>query len=212
MADLLVPRGHTHKQISDVERRRHRPIHDERHIRIICVGAGASGLLFAYKLQRSFRNFELVVYEKNEEIAGTWWENKYPGCACDVPAHNYTWSFEPKLDWSAVYAGSGEIFNYFDTFSKRHNLRRYCKTRHQVTNAVWNQQKGGYNVTIDDLASGQKIEDWCDILINAGGILNAWRWPAIPGLDSYKGKLLHTANWDSTVDLRGKHVGLIGNG
>jgi cation diffusion facilitator CzcD-associated flavoprotein CzcO len=80
-------------------------------------------LLFAYKLQRSFRNFELVIFEKNEEISGTWWENKYPGCACDIPAHTYTWSFEPKEDWSAVYAGSGEIFNYFDHFAKKHHLR-----------------------------------------------------------------------------------------
>lgn len=212
MADLLVPMQHRNAQLSDVQRRLNRPIHDEKHIRIICVGAGASGLLFAYKLQRSFRNFELQIYEKNEEVSGTWWENKYPGCACDVPAHNYTWSFEPKLDWSGVYAGSGEIFNYFDTFSKKYNLRRYAKTRHQVVGATWNQDKGGYDVTIEDLTSGDKFTDWCDILVNAGGILNAWRWPAIPGLDKYKGKLLHTANWDSSVDLAGKHVGLIGNG
>lgn len=67
-------------------------------------------------------------------------------------------------------------------------------------------------MVIQDLASGQNFTDWCDILINAGGILNAWRWPAIPGLEKYKGKLLHTANWDRSVDLTGKHVGLIGNG
>lgn len=212
MADLIVPRRDRRDEMDDVQRRLRRPIHDEKHIRIICVGAGASGLCFAYKLQRSFRNFELQIYEKNEEIAGTWWENKYPGCACDVPAHNYTWSFEPKLDWSAVYAGSGEIFNYFDTFSKKHNLRRYCKARHQVIGASWNHQKGGYDVKIADLVSGREFTDWCDILVNAGGILNAWRWPAIPGLEKYKGKLLHTANWDSSVDLSGKHVGLIGNG
>ena len=215
MADLLVPRHDRAGfggQKDEVQQRLSRPIHDEKHIRIICVGAGASGLLFAYKLQRSFKNFELVVYEKNEDVAGTWYENRYPGCACDVPAHNYTWSFEPKLDWSGVYAGSGEIYNYFDTFSRKYNLRKYCKIRHQVTGATWNQEKGGYDVKITDLASGREVSDWCDILVNAGGILNAWRWPAIPGLEKYKGTLLHTANWDSSVDLKGKHVGLIGNG
>lgn len=65
---------------------------------------------------------------------------------------------------------------------------------------------------IEDLASGNIIKDSCDILINAGGILNAWRWPAIPGLKNYKGKLLHSAKWDDTVDLKGKNVGLIDNG
>ncbi|KEF53693.1 cyclohexanone monooxygenase [Exophiala aquamarina CBS 119918] len=213
MADFVLPqlnrRGHW-GGVNDVRRRRGAPIHSERHVKIICIGAGASGLLFAYKLQRSFRNFDLTVYEKNKEVAGTWWENKY--CACDVPAHNYTWSFEPKLDWSAVYAGSGEIFNYFDHFSKKYGLRKYCKTRHQVVGAIWNNTKGGYDVTVQNTATGEKFFDYCDILINAGGILNAWRWPAIPGLDRYNGTLLHTANWDPNVDLTGKHVGLIGNG
>ena len=215
MADFVVPSapGTRHAGgMNDVRRRRNGPIHSERHVRIICIGAGASGLLFAYKLQRSFRNFDLVIYEKNAEISGTWWENKYPGCACDVPAHNYTWSFEPKHDWSAVYSGSGEIFNYFDNFCKKHSLRRYCKPLHQVNGANWNAEKGGYDVSILDVENNKNIHDYCDILINAGGILNAWQWPAIPGLDKYKGTLLHTANWDDAVDLKGKHVGLIGNG
>lgn len=201
-----------YKGMNDIRRRLNGPIHSERHVRIICIGAGASGLLFSYKLQRSFRNFDLVIYEKNEEVAGTWWENKYPGCACDVPSHSYTWSFEPKRDWSALYAGSGEICNYFETFAREYGLHKYCKTRHQVVGATWNNEKGGYDVQVQDLSSGRQVNDHCHILINAGGILNAWRWPAISGLEKYKGTLLHTANWDSSVNLVGKDVGLIGNG
>lgn len=147
-----------------------------------------------------------------ERVAWTNFEVHSPGCACDVPAHNYTWSFEPKLDWSAVYAGSGEIYNYFDNFSKKYGLRRYCKTEHKVIGATWNDEKGGYDVVVENLSTGEKMADYCDILVNAGGILNAWRWPAIKGLDKYKGTLLHTANWDPRIDLTGKHVGLIGNG
>ena len=79
-------------------------------------------------------------------------------------------------------------------------------------NATWDSDRGGYHVGVHDLANNTHHEDYCDILINAGGILNAWRWPAIPGLDKYKGTLLHTANYDTSVDLTGKHVGLIGNG
>ena len=73
MADFIVPSS---MRVSDLERRANAPIHLERRIRIICIGAGASGLLFAYKAQRHFRNIELTIYEKNEEVAGTWWENK----------------------------------------------------------------------------------------------------------------------------------------
>ncbi|KAH7400496.1 hypothetical protein BKA64DRAFT_623271 [Cadophora sp. MPI-SDFR-AT-0126] len=188
------------------------PIHSERHVNIVCIGAGASGLLLAYKLQKHLQNFSLTVYEKNPEVSGTWFENRYPGCACDVPAHNYTWSFEPKLDWSAVYASSKEIFEYFDSFATKYHLKQYIKTEHQVVGATWDSGRGGYDVKIRDIRAGQEISHFCDILINASGILNNWRWPAIPGLDKYEGTLLHTANWDDSVNLAGKHVGLIGNG
>ncbi|KAL4876539.1 hypothetical protein BJY04DRAFT_231557 [Aspergillus karnatakaensis] len=193
------------------------PIHTERPIKIICIGAGASGLLFAYKLQRSFTNFNVTIYEKNADIAGTWFENRYPGCACDAPSHNYTWSFEPKSDWSATYAGSDEIFAYFDSFAAKYGLRRYIKVRHQVTHAEWSEgdrhkHKGGWELRVRDLDSDSEFVDTCDILINASGILNSWRWPNIPGIEEYKGTLVHTANWDDKIDLTGKHVGLIGNG
>ncbi|EPE24253.1 FAD/NAD(P)-binding protein [Glarea lozoyensis ATCC 20868] len=210
MADFLVP-----KDVSpDLQgpRRLDGPIHAERHVNIICVGAGASGLLMTYKLQKHFSNFSLTVFEKNPEVSGTWFENRYPGCACDVPSHNYTWSFEPKLDWTGVYSSSKEIFQYFDSFANKYGLKNYIKTEHQVTGAYWNDRTGGYDVKVRDTKNGQQFSQHCDILINASGILNNWRWPAIPGLQKYKGTLLHTANWDDNVDLTGKHVGLIGNG
>ncbi|KAF2841023.1 FAD/NAD(P)-binding domain-containing protein [Patellaria atrata CBS 101060] len=210
MADFIVPSAS--KSETDADKRLRGPIHAERHVRVVVVGAGASGLLMAYKLQRHFDNYSVTVYEKNKEVSGTWFENKYPGCACDVPSHNYTWSFEPKLDWSAVYAGSKEIFNYFDSFAEKYHLKQYVKTEHQVSGCYWNKEKGGYDVKVRDLQRGVDITDHCDILINAGGILNNWRWPAIPGLHDYKGTLLHTANWDNNVKLEGKHIGLIGNG
>ncbi|KAI1423213.1 hypothetical protein F5Y12DRAFT_786187 [Xylaria sp. FL1777] len=188
------------------------PIHAERYLRIVVIGAGASGLLVAYKLQKDFKNVSLTIYEKNQGISGTWYENRYPGCACDVPAHNYTWSFEPKLDWSSVYAPAQEIYDYFDGFAQKYNLHQYVRLQHQVIGAYWNNDKDEYDITIKDIASNLVISDHCHILINAGGILNHWHWPNIPGLDDYKGTLLHTAKWDETVELEGKHVGLIGNG
>ncbi|ROT36327.1 FAD/NAD(P)-binding domain-containing protein [Sodiomyces alkalinus F11] len=196
----------------DTSQRLDNPIHNERQIRVICIGAGASGLLVAYKLQKHFTNYSLTVYEKNEAVAGTWFENRYPGCACDVPSHNYTWSFEPNLSWSAVYPPSNEIFDYFEGFARKYCLHQYVKVRHQVVGAAWDHVNGGYTVQVQDLATGKITTDHCDMLVNAGGVLNHWKWPAIPGLDKYKGVLLHTANWDESVSLEGKVVGLIGNG
>ncbi|KAK3493419.1 hypothetical protein B0T13DRAFT_51499 [Neurospora crassa] len=198
------------KSFTSPEWRLDKPIHTERPVKVICIGAGASGLQLAYKLQKHISAFSLTVYEKNPEVSGTWYENRYPGCACDVASHNYTWSFEPKTDWSGLYATSQEIYTYFNDFADKYDLRQYIKTQHQVVGAKWTGSS--WNVSIKDLTTGQTVNDTCDILVNASGILNNWKWPDIPGLDKYKGTLLHTARWDESVDVKGKTVGLIGNG
>ncbi|KAG6831614.1 hypothetical protein H0H87_004676 [Tephrocybe sp. NHM501043] len=174
------------------------PIHTERPMKIICIGAGASGLLLAYKLQRSFNNFELLLYEKNEDISGTWFENRYPG--------------PPNPNWSSVYAGSSEIHEYFTSFATKYSLHKYVRLLSKVTNATWDATSDTWGVEVLDLATGKSHVDHADILVNASGVLNAWRWPDIEGLKVFKGTLLHTADWDSRVDLKGKRVGLIGNG
>ncbi|KAI9745057.1 MAG: hypothetical protein M1818_001335 [Claussenomyces sp. TS43310] len=197
-------------QVAD--ERRNKPLYSERPMKILCIGAGASGLVFAYKLQRSFEKFELIVYEKNKEISGTWYENRYPGCACDVAAHNYTWSFEPKPDWSSVYASSAEIYKYFNDFADKYNLRQYIKAEHQVVGARWNEETDVWDVEVKDLTTGSVVHESCNILINAAGILNSWKWPDLPGFDSFKGSKLHSAAWDDSVDLDGKEAALIGNG
>lgn len=111
-----------------------------------------------------------------------------------------------------MYAPATEIYDYFNGFMEEHDLAKYCKTSHRVVGATWDDQKGAWLVEVSDLSNGCVFLHECDILVNASGILNNWRWPAIPGLDSYKGVLLHSANWDQSVDLTGKRVGLIGNG
>ncbi|KAK6215328.1 monooxygenase [Colletotrichum tabaci] len=212
MGDFLASTTTTQSGDQGIANRLSSPIQSERNIRVICIGAGASGLLMAYKLQRHFQNYSLQCYEKNPSVAGTWFENRYPGCACDVPSHNYTWSFEPKLDWSSVYPPASEVLQYFEHFARKYSLYQYIKLQHQVVGAYWDVQNGGYDVHVKNVTTGETAIDHCDILVNAGGILNDWKWPATPGLSNYKGILLHTANWDDSVSLEGKHVGLIGNG
>ncbi|PGH28267.1 hypothetical protein AJ80_00158 [Polytolypa hystricis UAMH7299] len=188
------------------------PIHTERHMRIIVCGAGASGLCFAYKLQRSFKNFSLNVFEKNPDISGTWYENRYPGCACDVPSHTYTFSWEPKTDWSAVYAGSAEIKGYFRNFASKNNLWPFISVNHQVEHAQWDDTAGEWTIRVRNTETGEVSHHVCDIFINGSGILNNWQWPQVEGLDVFKGKLLHSANYETDFDLTGKKIGLIGNG
>ncbi|KAF9449468.1 FAD/NAD(P)-binding domain-containing protein [Macrolepiota fuliginosa MF-IS2] len=189
-----------------------KPIYDQRFLKVICVGAGASGLLFAYKLQRSFENFELTLYEKNEDIGGTWLENKYPGCACDIAAHAYCWSFEPNPNWSSTYAGSDEIHEYFARFTDKYELRKYCQFKKQVSRAEWDNEKGQWNVEVTDVDTGNITRDWCHFLINGSGVLNSWKWPNIPGIDKFEGNIMHTAKYDRNLDLTDKTVALIGTG
>ncbi|PGG95902.1 hypothetical protein AJ79_09812 [Helicocarpus griseus UAMH5409] len=183
-----------------------------RRLKVVVVGAGASGLLLAYKLQRHFDNIDITIFEKNAAVSGTWVENRYPGCGCDTPAHCYTWSFEPKTDWSANYASSSEIRQYFTDFCTRHALQKYIKLEHRVLSAEWLQEDAQWRVTVEDLVTKAQLQTVAHIFINAAGILNNWKWPDIPGLHLFKGKMLHSAAWDDAVDLQGKTVGLIGNG
>ncbi|KAI2636933.1 FAD/NAD(P)-binding domain-containing protein [Hypomontagnella submonticulosa] len=191
---------------------RENAIHNERFVKVICIGAGASGILLAYKLARDFKNYSLTIYDKNPDVSGTWFENRYPGCACDVPSHNYTYSFEPKPDFSSVYAGSKEIKGYFQEFIAKYGLQKFIKTSHIVTETRWDEEKGQWEVKVKDLLTGVVVNDWCHILIHATGYLNKPAWPKIPGIENYKGIKLHSADYDESVSLEGKSVLLIGGG
>ncbi|KAH0837434.1 putative sterigmatocystin biosynthesis monooxygenase stcW [Fonsecaea pedrosoi] len=179
-----------------------RPALQPRRLRIVGIGAGASGLLLAYKVQRNFINIDLTIFEKNEGVGGTWWENNYPGCACDNFSHTYTYSFEPKTDYEGTYSTSQEI----------QGLARYIQLSHAVTRCEWDEVSATWTVTTNDLRSGRSKRTVCDVLVNATGVLNSWKWPDVPGLDKFQGQLVHSAHWDPQVDLDQKTVGLVGNG
>ncbi len=111
-----------------------------------------------------------------------------------------------------MYAGSDEIKSYFKHFATKYELWSYIKVNNKVTRAEWNDDAGEWNVVVEDTVSGHIESYTCDIFVNASGILNNWRWPTIPGLQNFKGALLHSAHYDRDCDLTGKRVGLIGNG
>lgn len=112
------------------------PLGTARAIRVIAIGAGASGLNLAHKISKHMHNIDLTLYEKNPEVGGTWYENRYPGCACDIPSHNYQFTWEPNPDWSALYGlfcclGLNEVAT-LTVCVAIHRLRRYWSI-----SAVW---------------------------------------------------------------------------
>ncbi|KAL5590061.1 hypothetical protein FOVSG1_011928 [Fusarium oxysporum f. sp. vasinfectum] len=186
-------------------------VHQPRPMRVICIGAGISGIAAAYKAQRQLTNVDLVIYEKNEDVGGTWLENRYPGCACDIPAHSYTFSWEGNPEWSRFYVEAPEIFAYLKHCAVQWGCMDVIKLRHRVVGAVWDEQSSKWSIKVQ-LPDGAEITDICDVLISATGPLNKWQWPDIQGLDSFKGVRLHPARWNTTVDLSGKRVAVIGAG
>jgi len=188
-----------------------KPLHAKRHLRIVCVGAGAAGLQIAYKAERALTDVDLQIYEKNSDIGGTWLENRYPGCTCDIPSHSYQFTWARNPAWSAYYSSSEEIWQYFKDVATKYELEKYVQFKTTVESATWNEDRGQWKVSILG-ADGKREDDWCDILISGSGVLNSWKYPNIPGLDLFKGKLMHSAQWDNTYDLTGKTVAVIGGG
>ncbi|KAH8702351.1 hypothetical protein BGW36DRAFT_395003 [Talaromyces proteolyticus] len=179
-----------------------------KRVRITIIGAGISGILIAFKLQKHLDQYvDICIVEKNPNLGGTWYENRYPGCACDVPSHVYQYSFAPNPEWSQFYATSQEIQRYLKGVAKNFGLERFIKYNSKVIGAQWQEERAVWRVEIED---GRIIES--EILINAGGILNNPQTPDIKGLASFAGPMLHTATWDNSVDLHDRRVAVIGAG
>ncbi|KAE9986270.1 hypothetical protein EG328_006273 [Venturia inaequalis] len=185
-----------------------------RKVRVACVGAGPSGLCTAYKMEKMLSpgSWELTLFEKNPHFGGTWYENRYPGVACDIPAHDYTFTWDPKWDWSHFFGPGDECQQYFEGFAERHGSEKYMKLNTRVVECRWDEEDGVWNITLEDQRTKGRYHDWAYILINGTGILNNWKWPDIEGLHDFKGHLIHSANWDPTVDFDDKVVGVIGTG
>ncbi|KAL6234087.1 hypothetical protein BDW75DRAFT_251673 [Aspergillus navahoensis] len=189
-----------------------RAVDHARPLRVIIIGSGISGILASIRFRQRIKNLDLCVYEKNEEIGGTWFENKYPGCACDIPAHAYQATFEPNKEWSQFYASSKEIHAYWKRVALKFGCEEYIRFRTRVVEAVWDETECKWRLRVQDTTNGAVHTDQCDILISATGVLNNWKWPNIPGLDGFKGKLMHSASWDESYQYNGHRVAVIGNG
>ncbi|CAM1510709.1 Fc.00g010440.m01.CDS01 [Cosmosporella sp. VM-42] len=190
------------------------PMGARRPLLIVCIGAGYSGLMMAIIAEQKMqgRNIEFKVYEMNADLGGTWLVNRYPGCSCDIPAHNYAYSFAPNPAWTHYYASSSQIHQYMKAVSFKYKCDKYFTYRHRVTKANWDEETQKWNLNVSDLDRELDFSESCDILINAGGVLNNWRWPSIPGLEKFKGAVMHSAKWDEDYQFTGKRAAVIGIG
>src|ERR1051325_1067975 len=163
-------------------------------IDIAVIGAGFSGLGMAIRLREAgYEGF--VVLERADDVGGTWRDNTYPGCACDVPSHLYSFSFAPNPRWSRSFSGQPEIRAYLEDVADRPGLRARMHFDTAVTGAVWQQAQAHWLVTT---ARGQLT---ADVLIAAGGPLSEPSTPDIPGSHGFPGAVFHSARWDHGTDL-----------
>jgi cation diffusion facilitator CzcD-associated flavoprotein CzcO len=175
------------------------------HTRAVVIGTGFSGLGMGIALQR--QGVDFVILEKAGDIGGTWRDNNYPGAACDVPSHLYSFSFEPKAGWSQMFSPQSEILDYLKGVTDKHGLRRHIVFNSLVERAYWDDAAYRWHVFT---ASGQ--EYIAQFLISGVGALHIPSTPDIPGLDEFGGAAFHSAQWDHTVDLTDKRVAVIGTG
>ncbi len=172
----------------------------------LIIGAGFSGLCMAIKLRQAGMDSFLVI-EKSEGIGGTWWENRYPGCACDIPSHLYSFSFDLNAKWSRMFAGREEIQQYLVEASARHGIRERIRFKTALREAAWDENAGLWHAT---MADGTVID--ARVLVSGMGALHVPHYPEIEGIEHFEGPAFHSANWDSSVDLTGKNIAVIGTG
>jgi cation diffusion facilitator CzcD-associated flavoprotein CzcO len=184
---------------------------DPVHTRAVIIGSGFSGLGMGIALQRQgFGATDFVILEKADEIGGTWRENTYPGCACDIPSHMYSFSFEPKPDWRHMWSFQPEIFDYLKGVADKYGLRRYVRFGSHVDRAQWDDAEMRWHVYTD---TGQEYV--AQFLISGAGGLHIPLIPDFEGIDEFSnagGVAFHSAQWDHDVDIAGKRVAVIGTG
>lgn len=178
---------------------------ERKHVRVAVVGSGFGGIGAAVRLRREGVT-DFVVLERAGAVGGTWRDNSYPGCACDVPSHLYSFSFAPNPDWPRTFSGQEHIQAYLERVTDVFGIRPHIRLNSEVTLITWNKEELYWEI-------GTTGGDWtADCVVSATGPLSDPKTPDIPGIDSFPGNVFHSARWDHDYDLRGKRVAVIGTG
>lgn len=148
-----------------------KPLGAQSSVRVACVGAGASGIALIKSLKTSLKHVSITVYEKNEHVGGTWFENRYPGCRCDIPSHSYQFSWRQNREWSNFHACSDEIREYLHEVAEEEGMMEQIKTSHQVVGARWVEERGVWLIRIRNCKDNKQFDDEAEFFVNATGIL-----------------------------------------
>jgi cation diffusion facilitator CzcD-associated flavoprotein CzcO len=173
---------------------------------IAIIGAGISGLCMAVALKRAGIH-SFTIYDKNEGLGGTWRDNEYPGAACDIPSHLYSFSFDPNPDFSRKYSAQTEIRRYLEGVAERHQLLPHFRFGKEATRARFDDKAHTWRLAFRD---GTEVTT--DVVITGTGQLNLPIIPDFPGLESFDGKKMHSARFDPRYDVTGRRVAVIGSG
>lgn len=181
-------------------------VRDGREHHVAIIGAGFSGLGMAIELRRA-GDEDFVVLEKADEVGGTWWENTYPGCGCDIRSLLYSYSFEPKHDWSRMFASQPEILDYLRRCADKYGVRQHIRFRTEVTGIEYDDASGRWELST---ANGETVT--ARAVVAGMGPLHQPRFPDLPGIERFQGAAFHSAQWDHSCDLAGKRVAVVGTG
>ncbi|GGS51331.1 flavin-binding monooxygenase [Planobispora rosea] len=178
---------------------------------VAIIGAGFGGLCMAIQLHRAGIG-SFTVFEKGDDVGGTWRDNTYPGAGCDIPSHLYSFSFERYSSWTRRYPGQPEILGYLEECADKYGLRSRIRLNTEVVSAAYDETLGRWRVRAADVAEGRESEELFDVVVSAVGQLNRPHLPEIPGMSSFAGPSFHSARWDHSQDLTGRRVAVIGTG
>ncbi len=177
-----------------------------REVKVLVVGTGFSGLGMAIELKRTGER-DFVVLEKAGDLGGTWRDNSYPGCACDVPSHMYSYSFELNPRWTRMFARQPEIWDYLKRVADKYRLREHIRFDTKVSGARWDEDAKVWHV------STENGDTYTAKAVVAGvGALHIPNVPKLPGIEKFKGRTFHSAEWDHDYDLKGKRIAVVGTG
>lgn len=178
-----------------------------RDLRVLIIGAGVSGLTAALRLRQ--QGLDPVLIEKNDQVGGTWYENRYPGAGVDTPSYLYSWSFFPH-HWSTHFGKRDEVVHYIQEMAEHFDLVRSVRFHTEVTSAVYEEDSQTWTVEMTGPDGPDTVT--ADVVITAVGLLSRPKVPSFPGLEDFKGPIFHSARWPDDLDLSGKRVAVVGTG
>jgi cation diffusion facilitator CzcD-associated flavoprotein CzcO len=173
---------------------------------VAIIGAGFSGIGTAIKLKEAGVR-DVALFDRGERVGGTWRENTYPGAACDVPSHLYSFSFEPRADWSRRFPPQHEVLEYLEHCVRKYGLEPFLRLGTEVTRAAFDEERRAWRIETGDGATHE-----ADVLVAGTGQLSRPAYPLVPGIDDFGGVAFHSAHWRHDHDLRGREVAVLGTG